>query len=59
MLCFNGNPADNNTTDFALTAELKPDFSIYSVNFNSSLIKIMFSNKNVSIYNLTFFLIPS
>lgn len=32
MLCFNGNPTDNNTTDFALTAELKPDFSIYSVN---------------------------
>lgn len=32
MLCFNGKPADNNTADFAPTAELKPDFSIYSIN---------------------------
>lgn len=33
MLCFNENPADNNTADFASTAELKPDFSIHSINF--------------------------
>lgn len=32
MLCFNGKPAGNNTTDFAPTDELKPDFSIYSIN---------------------------
>lgn len=32
MLCLNGKPVLNKTADSAPTAELKPDFSIYSIN---------------------------
>lgn len=45
MLRFNGKTADNNTADFAPTAELKPDFSIYSINLIVQLSKVWSQTK--------------